>query len=207
MEEKRVSLRIDVVKGVIELDSPPENFDQAVARTMELTASLDFSQARAEAAPSIEVPPPERQAIVAEIAPDNQMTPSIRSRSRPPKSSGARPGRIGSFEEVKSLLTEPQEKDLRAYFAEKKPSEQGLQVLVAIVKGEQLLGRKGLNYNEIYTLLWLAGVKPLPKAIDVVLLRLVQDQYVVREATGFAAKFLGREFVEQELPAKGDARV
>jgi hypothetical protein len=101
---------------------------------------------------------------------------------------------------VKGLLTEEQEIELRKFYAEKAPTEQSHQVIVALVKGEQLLGRRGLGYNEIYTLMWLAGVKDLPKALDVVILRLMQEQMVVREEGGFAAKFIGRNFVEQELP-------
>ncbi len=79
-------------------------------------------------------------------------------------------------------------------------AEQSDQVLVAIVKGEQLLGRRGFSFNEIYTLLWLSGVRDLTKALDVVLQRLLKEQMVVREAGGFAAKFLGRNRVERYLP-------
>lgn len=206
MDELRISLKIDVVKGTIEIDAPPDNFDQAVAKTMELTASLDFSQVRAEPSSRMDAPPSAPQNASSENGAQGLPMATVRSKSRAAKASGARPGRIGSFEEVKGLLTEAQEKELRAYFGEKKPLEQGHKVLTAIVKGEQILNRKGFNYHEIYTLLWLAGVKPLPKAIDVVLLRLIQDQHVLREESGFTAKFLGREFVEQELPMRGDAR-
>jgi hypothetical protein len=72
---------------------------------------------------------------------------------------------------------------------------------VAIVKGEQILNRRGFGFNEIYTLMWLAGVKDLPKALDVVLARLIREQMIVREENGFAAKFIGRNRVEHELPA------
>lgn len=202
MDERRVSLKIDVAKGVIELDAPPENFDQAVAKTMELTASLDFSQIRQEpASPATPAPPPSD--VVEDSGGQNPATSAVRSRSRATKASGARPGRIGSFDEVKGLLTEAQERELYSFFGEKAPTEQGHQVLVALVKGEELLGRRGLTYNEIYTLMRLGGVKPLPKAIDVVLGRMSQDQLVTREGAGFAAKFLGREFVEG-MPLKAD---
>jgi hypothetical protein len=192
VDEKRVSLKIDLHNGVIELDAPAEGFDQAIAQTMELAGRLDF-----KAAPSAQqdLPPADPPSLEPKSAAiPSSFTPKTRSRSA--GGSAGRPGRIGSFEEVRGLLAEPQEKELRTFFADKTPTEQGHQVLVAMVKGEELLGRRGFSYNEIYTLMRLGGVKPLPKAIDVVLSRMAQDQLVTREAGGFAAKFLGRELVE-----------
>jgi len=198
-DEKRVSLKIDLQKGVIELDAPAEGFDQAVSKTMELASSLDFSPASASAAAQSD-PSPEVETSKPEILQTSASTVT-KGRARSPGGSAGRPGRIGSFEEVKGLLSEPQERELRLFFVEKAPVEQSHQVLVAIVKGEELLDRRGFTYNEIYTLMRLGGVKPLPKAIDVVLSRMSQDQFVTREAGGFAAKFLGREFVES-MPLK-----
>jgi hypothetical protein len=83
----------------------------------------------------------------------------------------------------------------------KAPVDQEDQILVAVHKGEQLLGRQGFSYNEIYTLLWRAGVEPLPKAIDVVIQRMVQDQKVDKGDAGYFMKFLGQSRVENELPA------
>jgi hypothetical protein len=196
--ENRISLKIDLRSGVIEIDAPAESFEEAIAQTRTLTASLDFSD-------TMEPAPKTAGGPAASLEQD--ATPSVSTRqSLPPrkskasKASAARPGRLGSFDEVKGLLTEPQEIELRKFFVEKAPSEQSHQALVAIVKGEQLLSRRGFSYNEIYTLMRLGGVKGLPKALDVVLQRLVQDQMIVRETDGFVAKFIGRDFVEQELP-------
>lgn len=203
MENKdRVSLKIDLRSGVIEIDAPAANFQDAVAQTKDLADSLDFSAALEAAtapapAPTMNEPAP---SPTQAPKPTSSTKQSATKKSRIGGASSGRPGRIGSFEEVKGLLTEPQEIELRQFFTTKSPAEQAHQVLVAIVKGEELLGRRGFNYNEIYTLMWLGGVKDLPKAIDVVLLRLVQDQMVVRDENGFAAKFVGRNFVDQELP-------
>lgn len=196
----RVSLKIDLRSGVIEIDAPAESFQDAIKQTKELTASLDFA-AVLEAPPSpvptfSELATPNTQPSATQLP--TKQSPSKKTKGL--KTSSARPGRIGSFEEVRGLLTEPQEIDLRSFFAAKAPNDQTHQVIVAIVKGEELLGRKGFSYNEIYTLMWLGGVKDLPKAVDVVLGKLMQEQMVVREDTGFAAKFIGRNFVDQELP-------
>jgi hypothetical protein len=200
MDEKRISLKIDVHNGLIELDSPAEEFEQAISKTMTLTSTLDFGRPRVEDAPAASPEPLPPEATVQAAA--GQIPPNARPSRGNSKGSAGRPGRIGSFEEVKGLLSEPQEKELRAFFSEKAPQEQGHRILVALVKGEQMLGRRGFSYNEIYTLMRLGGVKPLPKAVDVVLARLMQDQFVVRDGGGFAAKFLGREFVEDQLPPK-----
>jgi hypothetical protein len=196
--ENRVSLKIDLRSGVIEIDAPADSFQDAIAQTKELASSLDFAAAleAAPMPPTNEPAPPVPQSSAVTLS--TKQSPAKKSKVL--KASSARPGRIGSFEEVKGLLTEAQEIELRQFFASKAPTEQIHQVLVAIVKGEELLGRRGFAYNEIYTLMWLGGVKDLPKAIDVVLLRLIQEQMVVREEGGFSAKFVGRNFVEQELP-------
>jgi hypothetical protein len=203
MDQARITLKIDLRSGVIELDAPAESFEQAIAQTKDLAGSLDFASAIEAEARS-----PDSDGAGKDSAADESSRPGLSAarngssgrKSRGGKLSSARSGRIGSFEEVRGLLTEPQEIELRAFFSEKAPAEQPHQTIVAIVKGEQLLGRRGFSYNEIYTLMWLGGVRDLPKALDVVLLRLMQDQMVVREEGGFAAKFVGRNFVEQELP-------
>jgi hypothetical protein len=201
MDERRVSLKIDISRGTIELDAPADSFEDAIARTRELTSSLDFRgmQSAAEA-PS--TPRKETTEIEEAAAPPPQeASQPSRSKTRGTKVSAGRPGRIGSFEQVKDLLPEAKEIELRKFFSQKSPKEQIHQVLTAVVKGEELLSKKGLTYNDIYTLMWIGGVKPLPKAIDVVLTRLFQDQFVTRENGGFSSKFLGREFVENSLPA------
>lgn len=115
-------------------------------------------------------------------------------------SSAGRPGRLGSFEPIRDLLTEAQHKEIYAYMQEKAPSDQEDQILVAVHKGEQLLGRQGFTYNEIYTLLWRAGIEPLPKAIDVVVQRLIQTQRMDKGDSGYFMKFLGQSRVDKELP-------
>jgi hypothetical protein len=198
--DNRVSLKIDLRTGVIEINAPAESFQDAIAQTKDLAASLDFAAALDAAPP----PSPARNESVAAPPPPPPAGASTKQppakRSKATKASSGRPGRIGSFEVVQGLLTEPQEIELREFFASKAPSEQSHQVLVAIVKGEELLQRRGFTYNEVYTLMWLGGIKDLPKAIDVVLLRLIQEQMVVREDSGFVAKFIGRNFVNQEMP-------
>ena len=69
-----------------------------------------------------------------------------------------------------------------------------------MMKGEELLQRQGFEYNEIYTLMHLGGIKPLPKAIDVVLGKLVGENWVVRDGKSFSRKFVGRDFVTENLP-------
>lgn len=191
----RVSLKIDLSTGTIELDAPAESFNEAIEKTKELAATLDL-QGRAPAVAATSSHGPTAPPSASESAP----TPP-RQRAKGGKS-GARAGRIGSYEPIHGLLTEDQEIELRAFVGEKAPSEQTDRVLVAMVKGEQLLGRKALIYNEIYTLMWLGGIKDLPKALDVVLGNMIQNQFVLREGAGFTVKFLGRNRVENDLPRK-----
>jgi hypothetical protein len=199
--ESRIDLEIDVNTGTIKLRAPPEAFDSALSRTMELVAALDLTGRRRVAMAPAEIAP----AAAAQSVSSAPAAASERTRSRARAGTGDssnRPGRIGSFDVVKHLLTEPQEMELRAFFAEKAPIEQGDQIIVALYKGEQLLNRKDLSYNEIYTLMWLGGIKELPKALDVALARLADDQKVIREKNAFSTKFVGRQYVEESLPRK-----
>ena len=205
LDQARIKLRLDLATGALELEAPPGDFERALQQVQVLAEALELrGSGSAKTAAGVE-----REIAGPSADPPRLLTPPVstpaatRTRAKPGKST-ARPGRLGSFEEVRGLLTEAQEIELRAFMHDKAPKEQPDQVLVAVVKGEQLLGRKGLAYNEIYTLMWLAGVKDLPKALDVVLLRLVQDQMVVRDGPGFAAKFIGRNRVDNDLPRGED---
>ncbi len=197
--EKRVSLKIDLLSGTIELDAPAESFNEAIEKTKELAATLDL-QGRAgtrqpEPAASATAPP---MSTVETVSP---APPPIRSKTKATRS-GERAGRLGSYEPIPHLLTDEQQMELMAFMAEKAPPDQSDRVLVAMVKGEQLLKKRGLIYNEIYTLMWLGGIKDLPKALDVVLGKMIQEQYIVREGPGFAVKFIGRNRVENDLPKR-----
>lgn len=193
-QDNRVSLKIDLSTGTIELVAPAESFNEAMEKTKELAATLDLQGKSASHAST------ERTAVPPPASVEPIQSPS-RARGRASKS-GARAGRIGSYEPIPDFLTEAQEIELRALMAEKSPTEQADRVLVAMVKAEELLGRKGLIYNEIYTAMWLAGIKDLPKALDVVLGNLIQNQFVIRDGAGFSVKFLGRNRVASDLPRR-----
>jgi hypothetical protein len=197
--ENRVSLKIDLTTGTIELVAPAENFNEAIEKTKELAATLDL-QAGARPKPHGVSPPPPSEAPLGNGG--EQASAQVnRPRAKPGKS-GARVGRLGSYEPVPQLLTDEQQMALMTFMSEKAPVDQADRALVAMVKGEELLGRRGFVYNEIYTLMWLGGVKDLPKALDVVLGKMIQDQWVIREGAGFAVKFIGRNRVENELPRR-----
>ena len=196
--EGRVSLKIDLVSGTIELDAPAENFNEAIERTKELASTLELQKRPTQHSPAPTAPPASvNPSVTTEVAAPS----SARARSKVIRS-GARAGRLGSYEPIQQLLTDEQQMNLMSFFASKAPSDQIDRVLTAMVKGEELLGRKGLVYNEIYTLMWLAGVKDLPKALDVVLGKMIQDQLIVRDGVGFAVKFIGRNRVDNDLPRK-----
>lgn len=196
--ENRVSLKIDLTTGTIELEAPADSFNEAIEKTKELAATLDLQGRGAaklrEAPPSPPVPP-------SNNGTDQGSAQVNRPRSKTGKS-GARAGRLGSYEPVPQMLTDEQQMALMDFMAEKSPTDQADRVLVAMVKGEELLGRRGFIYNEIYTLMWLGGIKDLPKALDVVLGNMIQDQWIVREGGSFAVKFIGRNRVENELPKR-----
>lgn len=198
MSEDRIKLRIDLKSGTIELDAPPADFEQAVLKTKELAASFQFGEKAmmAQQAPKAEVG-------AVPIVPSTGAAgskPREKTRGASTKPSVARPGRLGSFDPIRDLLTEDQHKQLHAYMQQKAPTDQEDQILVAAHRGEQLLARQGFSYNEIYTLLWRAGVDPLPKAIDVVVQRLIQDQKMDKGEAGYFMKFLGQSRVDKELP-------
>lgn len=199
--ENRVDLEVDIHTGIIKLRAPPESFDAALTRTMELIATLDLPSRRRVAMPADSAVAPIQAAAASTATVADK--PKTRARAGGGDSSN-RPGRIGSFEVVKNLLTEPQEMELRAFYVEKAPADQGDQILVGLYKGEQLLGRKDLTYNEIYTLMWLGGIKDLPKALDLALARLGDDQKIIREKNAFSMKFVGRQYVEDTLPRKSE---
>jgi hypothetical protein len=205
----RVSIKLNVFDGTIEIDASSADFQVAVDKAKELAVATQLGS-RPHTSPAPETPntlAPANHQPPAPSAGDSAPAPSKASAGdRKPKaarSSGgsqSRPGRIGSFEPVKFGLSEADERALRDFVKEKAPVEQGHQVAVAMMKGEEILGRQGLEYNEIYTLMHLGGIKPLPKAIDVVLGKLAGENWVVREGKTFSLKFVGRDFVTEKLP-------
>ena len=199
--EDRIRLKIDLKSGTVELEAPTGEFDLAIQKTKELASSLQLGEKVAASAQ--ETPVANIHTSVSSQPEGGRAPVKNRERTRNPsgKTSTARAGRLGSFDPIRDLLTDAQHKELHAYMQAKGPTDQEDQVLVAVHKGEQLLGRQGFSYNEIYTLLWRAGVDPLPKAIDVVLQRLMQGQKMDRGEAGYFMKFIGQSRVEKELPS------
>jgi hypothetical protein len=199
-DENRIRLKIDLKTRTIELDAPPADFEGAIQKAKELADMLHLGEMPATPAEDAPLPIPDPDANRPE---NRQPGPKPREGVRASSaktSSTLRAGRLGSFAPVRDLLTDEQHKEIYAFVQKKAPIEQEDQVLVAVYKGEKLLNRQGFSYNEIYTLLWRAGVDPLPKAIDVVIQRLMREQRLDKGATGFFTKFLGQSRVEKELP-------
>ncbi|MGN6534548.1 MAG: hypothetical protein ACTHKQ_02295 [Mesorhizobium sp.] len=193
---ERISLKIDLSTGMIEIDSPAEKFQSAVDKAKELLGQIPSS--------------PPQLAREPAVASDSKSTSTPgeaqRVKNRSVRTSGGsqgRTGRLGSFEPVEMGLDESQERELRSFMQTKNPSEQAEQVAAALYKGEQLTGRKGFGYNEIYSLLRLAGIRDLPKALDVIIGKMIDIQWVVRDGPQmFALKFVGRDYVEHKLGTK-----
>jgi hypothetical protein len=193
---ERISLKIDLSTGVIEIDSPAEKFQSAVDKAKELLGQIPSSLSR-----------PARAPVVGDDArPSSTAVEPERPKNRSVRTTGGsqgRAGRLGSFEPVEMGLDEGQERELRSFMQTKNPTEHAEQVAVALYKGEQLTGRRGFGYNEIYSLLRLAGIRDLPKALDVTIGKMVDLQWVVRDGPQmFALKFVGRDHVEHKLGAK-----
>ncbi len=188
-QDSRVHLSIKP-DGSIEIDCPPEHFSAAIEKTKELAQALNLANAKQPAKPADVV-------LDAEDVPASNKPKGKKARTL--GGSSGRTGRIGSFEEVKGLLTEEQEIALRGFMQGLNLAEQKDEVLVAMYKGEELLGRKGFSYNEVYTLMWLGGIKELPKALDQVLRDMIGEQLIVRSDKGFEVKFVGRARVEKDL--------
>jgi hypothetical protein len=201
MSEDRIKLRIDLKSGTLELDCPSGEFDSAIQKTKDFAASLQFGEKGAAMAQQVN-DGAAGSAMGSQLSASQVMKAKSKEKVRNSgaKSSTGRAGRLGSFDPIRDLLSEAQHKEIYAYMQAKAPADQEDQILVAAHKGEQLLGRQGFTYNELYTLLWRAGVDPLPKAIDVVVQRLIQDQKMDKGDTGYFMKFLGQSRVEKELP-------
>jgi hypothetical protein len=193
--QARISLKIDLSNGSLEIDAPEGSFDRAVERARDLLGAMPQGIKPQQTAGA-----PAATSIAETITqPDAKQIEKAKNRTgRGATASAARPGRLGSFEPVDLGLGETKERELRSFMEAKAPSEQVEQVATAMYKGEQLLDRKGFTYNEIYTLLRLSGSK-LPKALDVVLGRMLESQWTIREGQLFSLKFVGRDHVEQNL--------
>jgi hypothetical protein len=203
-----ISVKLRLRDGVVEIDAPPENFQEAmtaVKEVLELARTLgpsviggsdaEMSSKAVEATTvemSAEGPPPRAEEGGRQ-----------RARTRQTGGSSGRVGRLGGFELVDLGLSEEHERRLRKFYSEKNPKEQTHQVAVAMCQGEKELKRKAFQYNEIYTLLRLSGEKDLPRALDVVVSRMAKDNWVTRDKDGISLKFVGRDFVEQSLPMTG----
>jgi hypothetical protein len=199
-DENRIRLKIDLKTGTVELDAPPGDFERAIQKTKELADALHLGAMPATAAANSSSSSAAADPARGE---SHQAGAKARDAARVPStkaSSTLRAGRLGSFEPIRDLLTDEQHKEIYAFMQQKAPVEQEDQVLVAVYRGEQLLNKQGFSYNEIYTLLWRAGIDPLPKAIDVVIQRLIRDQRLDKGPAGFFTKFLGQSRVEKELP-------
>lgn len=201
-EENLVRFRFDPKTGEIELSAPPSEFEKAAENAKILVEGL-VKHVKTSPSDDPTTPLGKKQGVAD---PGSQKAhaagegPSTKKSGRSRNSSG-RPGRIGSFVPVDFAMDEEKERALLAFYREKAPVEQAEKVAVAIYKGSELLGRSGFDYNEIYTLMRLGGEKALPKALDVVVSRMVNDNWATREHEGVALKFPAKDHVEQNLPA------
>lgn len=195
-----ISFKVDLKTGTVEVGSPPEHFQEVMAgvkEVLEIGKTLPLAPSAAT-----EEEPRGRQDTSASPK-DAERSNSDSATSRRPRQAGGssgRPGRIGSFEPVDLGLKEEQERRLHKFYAEKKPKEQPHQVAVSMYQGEKILNRKAFSYNEIYTLLRSSGEKDLPKALDVVVAKMLKDNWVTKEKDGVSLKFVARDFVEKSLP-------
>jgi len=202
--QDRISLKIDLRSGMLELDAPENRFDAAIEKAKELLGSMPPAGGGSAARNNAQKE--EQATLETEASEDvaNAVRPTreaVKTRSKSGRSSG-RPGRIGSFEVVDFGLTEANERGLRRFMELAEPKDQGAMVAVAMYASEKIFGKSEFNYNEVYSLLRLSGIKALPKALDVLISRLVEMQWVARDGLNFKLKFIGRDFVEGLLEGK-----
>ena len=150
-ENDRIHLKIDIRSGTLELDAPTADFDQAIQKTKELAATLELGKGLSN------VPEPAVSPALPAAAPGAQAVPPGGKKEKVRATNGrsvstARPGRVGSFEPIRDLLSEKQHQELHSYAQSKAPVDQEDQILVVVHKGEELLSRQGFSYNEIYAL-------------------------------------------------------
>jgi hypothetical protein len=196
-----ITFKVDLKTGTVEVGAPPEHFQEVLAGVKEVL-EIGKTLPPVPATTANEQRGSEDSGAGSPGDTDKTSTEvGAPRRTRQIGGSSDRPGRIGSFEPVDLGLKEEQERRLRQFYAEKKPKEQVHQVAVAMYQGEKLLNRKVFSYNEIYTLLRLSGEKDLPKALDVVVARMLKDNLAIREKDGVALKFVGRDLVEKSLPS------
>jgi hypothetical protein len=207
-QERRVTLKIDLNAGTIEIDAPSDDFNNTIEKTMELAEAINLGKKPLSQGPAVSGTASE-SARTESVSSESSGEPVIRTRVRVKAGaspSSARSGRIGSFEPVDLGLTEDQERQLRNFMETKQPKDHIPQVAVSLYQGEKILGRKSFNYNEIYTLMRLSGIKDLPKALDVTIKRMIDDSFVIKDGLGFALKFVGRDFVEKLESGNGDEK-
>lgn len=190
MSESKGALRINLRTGEVEIPADMENIPQILEQIGKLMDRTVDSQ-----------PGREGRTVASSEALSQRPVSSSRKKGTTLKggaTSSVRNGRIGGFEPVDLGLAEDAERELRAFYTEKAPQEQALQVAVVLFKAEKLLNRKTFTYNEIYTLLRLAGEKDLPKALDVLFSNLIKDNWAFRDESGqLGLKYLARDEVEK----------
>lgn len=193
MDSDLITISYDPATGKLEFSAPKDQLEKA----------SDAAQVLIKTAHACLLP--QRPAAPAEATPKPSTSPPTsppipRANKRPGESSG-RTGRIGSFEKVEFGLSEDQERAIFDFYSTRRPIEQGQQVAVAMYIGSKVLNRPSFDYNEIYTLLHLGGERELPKALDVVIGRLLKDNWVARDGRAFTLKFQARDFVEKLSPS------
>lgn len=201
-EGAAITCEIDLETGKVKIVAPPEHFAPA-AKAVEGIIALRRLSNVGQADRGTSKPVEGVGAAGSTQQGEHYRAPKDRGGARAGRSPGGssgRAGRIGSFEPVAFDLSEDRERELHEFYGSKNPKSQSDKVACAMYKAEQVLGRKGLSYNEIYTAMRLSGERDLPKALDVLIARMIDDNWVSREAEGFALKFLARDYVEQKLP-------
>lgn len=197
MENRTVKCRIDLTSGIVEIEAADEIFHKIAQEVQNMVQVL--SGAVSSRAKSLSKPGMGSSTGGGSVPKPN--VPADRSGKKAPRGSApsaGRPGRIGSFEPVMFGISEAQERDLLANYARKHPSEQMHKIAVAMYFGELALSQSVFDYNEIYSLMRLCGEKKLPKAIDVVLQKMIKENWATREGDGFSLKFLAKDYAAEE---------
>lgn len=192
MESDKITITYDPTTGKLEFSAPKDQLEKA----------SDTAQVLIKTAHACLLPTKSPQAVSpsgsAALKPSSEEPKSSTSRpQRKTSESSARLGRIGSFEKTDLGLTEDQERAIYEFYTTRRPDEQKHQVIVAMYIGEKVISRQAFEYNDIYTLMHIAGERELPKALDVVIGQLQKDNWIAKDGRSFTLKFLARDYVEK----------
>ncbi|MBQ4808702.1 hypothetical protein J4717_14590 [Phaeobacter sp. HS012] len=189
----RVTLKLDVLAGTIEIDADAEDFERAATKASELLQTLHQSSTASRASLSI---PLEEAAEPAETsAHDLKQNRPVERKSPKRKGPGVRKLAI-----IDDLLTEQDRQDLRKFYAEKAPKTQAEIIAVLCVKLEALTKKDRFSPDEVYTAIQAVDEKTPANLVATFGNMISRQSFGSIEDGCFVPNFKCKDYVKHNLP-------